>query len=120
MGKEKENFLDYIPRHNSLYEYRENKDGMIEIMVENKGFFHRLAQLIAKKPKVSYIELAGMGSFIWKQMDGKKTIYEIGQELKKEYKEEAEPLYERLCQYIRLLHNQHYIVYQNKIKEKVR
>ncbi len=50
-----------------------------------------------------------MGSFIWKQIDGKKTIYEIALLVKDRYQEEAEPLYDRLIQYINILKNNKFI-----------
>lgn len=53
MAKQKENYLDYVPKHNSLFEFRDNKKGHVEIKVHNKGLFNRIAQLIAKKPKYS-------------------------------------------------------------------
>ena len=55
-----------------------------------------------------------MGSFIWQQIDGKRNVYEIGQLLKQEYGKEAEPLYERLCTFVKSLHNSCFIVYENK------
>ena len=116
MAKKKaDNFLDYIPKHNSLYEYRTNEKGMIEVKIVNKGLFNRIAQIFFKRPKVSWIELPGMGTFIWNQIDGTRSVYEIGQLLKKEYGQEAEPLYERLCTYIKSLHNSCFIVYVNKM-----
>ena len=48
MAKQKENYLDYVPKHNSLFEFRDNKKGHVEIKVHNKGLFNRIAQLIAK------------------------------------------------------------------------
>ena len=112
--KQADNFLDYIPKHNSLYEYRTNDKGMVEIKMVNKGLFNRIAQIFFKKPKISWIELPGMGSFIWQQIDGKRNVYEIGQLLKQEYGKEAEPLYERLCTFVKSLHNSRFIVYENK------
>lgn len=114
MKKKADNFVDYIPKHNSLYEYRENEQGNIEVKMINRGLFHRIAQIFFRRPKVSWIELTGMGSFVWRQMDGKKTVYEIGQEMKKAYGDEAEPLYEKLCTYIKSLHNMCFIVYENR------
>ena len=114
MAKKKaDNFLDYIPKHNSLYEYRTNGNGQVEIKMVNKGLFNRIAQIFFKRPKVSWIELPGMGTYIWNQIDGKRNVYEIGQLLKNEYGQEAEPLYERLCTYIKSLHNSCFIVYVN-------
>ena len=57
MAKQKENYLDYVPKHNSLFEFRDNKKGHVEIKVHNKGLFNRIAQLIAKKPKYSYMSV---------------------------------------------------------------
>ena len=73
MKKKADNFVDYIPKHNSLYEYRENEQGNIEVKMINRGLFHRIAQIFFRRPKVSWIELPGMGSFVWRQMDGKKN-----------------------------------------------
>ena len=116
--KKKENYLDYIPRPNTLFECNKNKDGKIEIKMHNKGVFNKIAQVLFKKPKYSYIELDEFGSFVWEQMDGKKTIYEIGTLVKERFGDKAEPLYERLSQYIKILHNNHFIVYENKLRKK--
>ena len=91
MAKKKDNYLDYIPRPNTLFECNKNKDGKIEIKMHNKGVFNKIAQVLFKKPKYSYIERFG---------------------------DKAEPLYERLSQYIKILHNNHFIVYENKLRKK--
>lgn len=113
-----DNFLDYVPKHNVLFEYRENKAGNIEVKIHNKGFFNKIAQIFAKRPKYSYIELDEFGSFIWRQMDGQRTIFDIGNLVKEHFGEKAEPLYDRLCTFIKILHKNHFIVYMNKIKQK--
>ena len=92
MAKQQENFLDYIPKHNSLFEYHENEAGNIEVKVHNKGIFNKIAQVVAKRPKYSNIELDAFGSFIWRQMDGCRSIYEIGELVKAEFGDKAEPL----------------------------
>lgn len=117
MAKQKENYLDYIPRPNALFEWKKNQDGKIEVKVHNKGVINAIAQKLLKKPKYSYIELDELGSFIWEQMDGSRSIYEIGGLVKEAFGEKAEPLYERLAQYMKILHNNHFIVYQNKIRK---
>ena len=90
MAKKKDNYLDYIPRPNTLFECNKNKDGKIEIKMHNKGVFNKIAQMLFKKPKYSYIELDEFGSFVWEQMDGKKTIYEIGTLVKEKFGDKAE------------------------------
>lgn len=116
MKKEQDNFLDYIPKHNKLYPFKIDDVGIVEIEVQNKGLFNRIAQIFFRKPKVSYIKLEEMGSYIWQQIDGNRTVYDIGILLKEQFGEKCEPLYERLSVYIKTLHNNEYIVYQNKIK----
>ena len=92
MAKQKDNYLDYVPKHNSLFECRENKKGRVEVKVHNKGIFNRIAQLIARKPRYSYIELDDFGTFVWHSIDGVRSIYDIGQLVKEHFGEKAEPL----------------------------
>ena len=49
--KNKENFLDYIPKHNSLYEYKKNEQGNVEIHVLNRGLYNRIAQFLFHRPE---------------------------------------------------------------------
>lgn len=117
MKKAQENYLDYVPRHNKLFPYQKKENGRIEVKVVNTGLMRRITQLLLRKPKYSYIELDDFGSFIWEQIDGKRTVYTIGELVKERFGEEAEPLYERLSTFIKILHNNRYIVYQNKIDQ---
>lgn len=116
--KEKENYLDYIPKRNSLFPYKENKKKLIEIERKNKGLFNRIAQIFFRRPKVSYIELDAFGSFIWMQIDGKQSVYEIGKAVKEKFGQDAEPLYERLAQFLHILRSNDFIVYTNLQNKK--
>ena len=99
MKKEK-NYLDNIPKINKKWELTEQ--GEVEITVENKGVFHRIAQKFFKKPRYSFIKLDEYGSCVWQQIDGEKTIYEIGQILKSQHKKAANQLYERLAKFMEI------------------
>lgn len=110
--KKNENYLDYIPMVNKKWEI--NKDGVVELTVENKGVFNTIAQKIFKKPRFSFISLDKYGSFVWQNIDGKKSIYEIGQKLKEEHKEAGQQLYERLAKFIGILESNKYIIFTNK------
>ncbi|MBO6114984.1 MAG: PqqD family protein [Lachnospiraceae bacterium] len=110
-NKKSDNYMDYIPKHSPKYEWEKDKDGNVTILIENKGFFNRLFQKLLGKPKVSKLHLEKMGSFIWPNIDGYKNIYEIGQEVKEEFKEEAEPLYPRLVKYMKMLYDYGFIEY---------
>lgn len=101
----RENFLDYIPVKNPEFSWKLNRKGNAEIAMKNKGFFNRIAQIFFQKPRVSFIELDAMGTFIWQQIDGKKDVYVIGEMVKKKFGQNAEPLYTRLCHYVKILKN---------------
>lgn len=97
------NYLDYIVRHAENLQYTMDDHGAITLLQENKGLFNWLAQKMFKKPRVSKIHLDEMGNFIWPLIDGERTVYEIAMLVKEEFGEKAEPLYNRLVQYIRNL-----------------
>ncbi len=111
--KQKPNFLDYIPKRNTRFPWRENADGNVEIERKNRGLFNRIAQICFRKPKVSRIELDAFGSFIWKQIDGERDVYRIGKLVKMEFGEKAEPLYERLTEFLHILRSNDFILYVN-------
>ncbi len=104
-----DNYLDYVPSQNEKYESAVDDNGKITIYIENKGAFNKVAQLLFKKPKVSQIHLDEIGSFIWSLIDGKRSIYDISVLLKDRFGETAEPLYDRLVQYMQTMENYNFI-----------
>lgn len=113
MKKEK-NYLDNIPKINKKWELAE--DGVVEITVENKGMFHTIAQKVFKKPRYSFIKLDEYGSCVWQQINGERSIYEIGQILKMQHKKAANQLYERLAKFMGILEHNQYIIFVNEEK----
>ncbi len=112
--REKENYLDRIPKINDK-KWELDDEGYVEVTVENTGFYNTIAQKFFKKPRFSFIKLDQYGSCVWQQIDGKKTIYEIGQILKLAHKGAADQLYERLASYFRILESNGYVIF---LKEK--
>ena len=101
---ESANYLDYVPMHNEdKYPFQTDDNGAVTIMVENKGVFNKIAQVVFRKPRISKIHLDEMGNFVWPLIDGTRTVYEIAELVKAEFGDKAEPLYDRLVQYIRNL-----------------
>lgn len=100
--KNKENFLEIKPKKNTEIKWS-CEDGNITLEIENKGLFNRLAQKLLKKPKTSFIHLDEMGSFIWPLIDGETDIISLGEKVKEHFGDKAEPLYERLSKYIKIL-----------------
>lgn len=105
----KENYLERIPVHADNLPWKTDESGMVTLEVVNKGTMNRIAQLLFKKPKVSYIHLDKNGSFVWPLINGERNIIEIGQEVEARFGEEANSLYERLAQFFRILENNNLI-----------
>ena len=98
-----ENYLDKIPVINEKLSCEVNDDGIVTLAQENTGVMNRIAQKFFRKPKISYIHLDELGSFIWQLIDGETTILAMGEPVKEQFGEKAEPLYPRLAKYISIL-----------------
>ena len=83
-----------------------HKDGII--------YFHDSEYFVQPICRNSFIKLDEYGSCVWKQIDGKKTIYEIGKILEKEHKKAGVQLYERLAKYFKILETNKYVVFVNE------
>ena len=54
------------------------------------------------------------GSFLWKQIDGEKTVGQLADALKAQFGKDAEPLYDRLVKYMQILRNNRFILFRGK------
>lgn len=115
--KETDNYLDYIPRKNPEFGWKEKENGRVEVTVVNKGFYNRVAQIFFRRPKVSYIELDEYGSYLWLQIDGKTSVHQLSVKMQEHFGRKAEPVVERLVQFMRTLQVNHYIIYVEKESE---
>jgi hypothetical protein len=105
MAKKNDNFLDRIPVVSPKIRVTTDEEGKVVLEKDNKGLMNRFAQLVFGKPKVSYIHLDDMGSFILPLLDGETDVHALGEKVREQFGEKAEPLYERLCQYLSTLHS---------------
>ena len=77
--------------------------------VTHRGIAAKVAQVAFNRPKVSQIHMDAFGSFIWKEINGEQSIYEIGQILEQTHEGASNQLYERLSAYFETLRRLHYI-----------
>jgi glutathionyl-hydroquinone reductase len=110
-NKKDENVLDYIPIRSTKITYNKKENGLIEIILPRNSIVERITRKLFFTPDKYRVELDKMGTFVWEQIDGQRTIYEIAMSVQERFKEEAEPLYERLLQYINILKNNNFIVF---------
>lgn len=106
---ESKNYLDFIPMKSEKIQYKEEEDGNIQLIVPRTSFFDKIAIKLFFAPDKFKIDLDDMGSFIWNSIDGKRNVYEIGKLVKEKFGEDAEPLYERLVEYLNILRNNKFI-----------
>ena len=111
--KIKKNFLWFIPEVNEKIEFYE-KNELVYLKKKHNHIFDKIAQKMFFTPKESNIKLEGYGSDVFRMIDGKANIIEIGNKLKEKYGDEVEPLYERLSQFIQILYNNDIV----KLKKK--
>ena len=111
-NKMTENYLERIPVKADMKWTADDK-GIVTLEIENKGLFNRISQKLFKKPRVSYIHLDRMGSFVWPLIDGEKNILELGKFVKEEFGDEANPLYERLAKYFQILSSYGFVAFEN-------
>lgn len=104
------NFLKKKPIRKENLKWSCDSNGAATLEIENKGVFNRVAQKLFKKPKISYIHLDEFGSFVWRQIDGERDIMKIGEAVKEHFGEKAEPLYERLAQYFKILESYGFVI----------
>lgn len=106
-----QNYLEKVPVRNPEFAWKEDDQGMVTVDMVHKGIFDRLAQKLWVTPKVSHVKLDRFGSFVWKQMDGSRNIIDIGALVREEFGEQAEPLYERLAKFVKMLGDNRFVIF---------
>lgn len=104
-----QNYLEKIPIPVEGIEWSKDEEGVVTLEIVNKGIFNFIAQKLFKRPRVSYVHLDEMGSFVWPHLDGEKDILAIGKLVEEQFGEKANPLYERLVKYFQILESYKFI-----------
>ncbi|MCT4509336.1 MAG: PqqD family protein [Tepidibacter sp.] len=107
--KKDDNFLELVPKKTQEYEWKEKDNGLVQIIIPRQGILDKIVRFFFKTPKDMKIDLDENGSCVWKLIDGKNNVEEIGRNLKDEFGKKAEPVYERLGTYINILRNNNFI-----------
>ena len=99
--QEPPNVLEMIPAHNSLFE---DDNGRITVLLPRKQN-RFVARFFPQRLRIRYfkLHLDDYGTYVWKQINGCKTVFEIAHELEQQFGAEIEPVYERLGLFINLL-----------------
>ena len=112
-GKAKKNYLDFVPDRVPDHEWSLSETGQVTIHMVHRGFYPWIAQTFFHRPRISHIDLDEQGGFVWQQIDGQRTVGQIALLVRQQFGEEAEPLYDRLVEYMKILYNNRFIYYRN-------
>ncbi len=105
-----ENIFDLKYYRKADQQWKLLEDGCVELAMEHNGVFAAIAQKIFKRPKVSYIKLDALGSFVWQELESSHDIMTVSEAVHQRFGEEAEPLLPRLGQFFNLLERYGFIV----------
>ena len=103
------NYMENVPVHSENRPWRETDDGMVEVDMENKGFYHSIAQKFFNKPRVSHIALDKYGSVVWRNIDGKNNVMDIVHIMENAFPEEKDRMLDRVVTYMAILQNNGFI-----------
>ena len=109
------NFLELTPIRK--YEHEIKEDGLIDVLVPKfTSKFGR--KYINKKLRFPYIKanLDELGSSTWLLIDGNNKVDEIAEQLIEKYKEEINPVYDRLIQFLSDLYRNGFIYFKEITK----
>ena len=109
-----QNYLEKIPVRPEGLRWDKDEKGLVTLYVHNKGIMKKITQVLLKKPEYTQVHLDENGSFVWPLIDGKKNIIELGEIVKEQYGEAAEPLYPRLAKFFQILESYHFISYMEQ------
>jgi hypothetical protein len=111
MSTKAANMLDVIFRVSSKLAYEVNEDGIVTLLIRQDHMVQRIfRRLRVKIPEYQRITMDEFGSYTFLQIDGQKTVREIGEALEARFGDKVQPLYERLSLFLtHIQERRHYI-----------
>ena len=103
--RKKENYLERRPMRvpDIVWSLEAGEGGAVILHIINRGFFHRAAQLLFRRPRISHVKLDALGSLVWTLADGRQSLLQLGEAVRERFGAQAEPLYERLVVFVHTL-----------------
>jgi len=111
------NYLELIPIPN--YGTEEEENGSLSVLIPR--FTNKLlVKVLSPRLKSPYVKakLDEFGSEVWRQMNGKRNVNEIADNLKLKFGEKIEPVNERLTKFLTQIHRYKFISYNELNKRR--
>ena len=97
------NYLERRPLRAPGIVWSLEEGGAVTLHLRNRGVFHRAAQLIFHRPRISHVKLDALGCLVWTLADGDISLLQLGEAVREKFGASAEPLYERLALFVHTL-----------------
>ena len=112
--RQEDNFLLFVQhiKHNDWID----KKGSIFLIFHYNHPIQKAVNWLVKKPNTSDLKLDDLGSTVWKSIDGKRNVKELGDVLVDTFGEGCQPVYERLIMFLRYMNRRGWIYFENVIK----
>ena len=102
------NLLDLRPERSA--EWETGEDGRVVLLIPKfRNPFMVRWVLPMLSSKVFRVKLDTFGSFVWKACDGSSTVEDLGEHMRREFGESAEPVFERIGTFLRKLEREEFI-----------
>lgn len=105
-----QNYMDMIPVRCKDRTWTKDEKGMVVIDMENRGFYHFIAQKFFKKPRISHIALDQYGTVVWENINGEHTVYDIVEIMKKTFADEQDRMIDRVVTFLATLQSCQFVV----------
>ena len=101
-------YMNHVALYNDKLEWQISENGYVNLTIENKGIYNKIAQKLFRKPRYTNIELDCYGSRLWLYIDGKSTVYDIFVQMTYAFTDE-ENMYERVNRFVAILQKNSFI-----------
>ncbi len=111
-SKNKENFFEHIPVRNIEWD-KDEKERVYLIKEKSKKKFMKKIIWFFNKSQVFKIHLDELGTSAWLLIDGKRNVYEIIQEMKKNHEGKFDQAEQRVSNFFILLKKNKFVDFIN-------
>lgn len=101
MAQKEIDVREVVYKHTDDIKYETSSEGLITVLeAQDKTIQKIFRKLGFKIPQYKKTQLDKYSSFVFLQIDGKQSIFDIATKMKEEFGEDAEPVYERLMLFL--------------------
>ncbi len=109
------NYLELVPAHLVLWQDDPDHDRILVLMPRyTDPIFSRLLQpRLSEAKKHIRVPLEGRGTFLWRRVDGQRTVADLAQLFEAEFPTDKEDAHTRVSMYLHAMYDNKFIKYLN-------